>query len=237
MAVGQNAQPGDVPAACGSCDARRRGLCSAFNGGQLAELAEASSKREVPAGTELSDYDSYSNILSGVVKLTKSLSDGRQQIVGFHFAPDFLGRPFQARRPARAEAATDLILCSFPMASVQRFIETSPELSSRLLRHALQELDEARDWMAALGRKTASEKIASFLVMVARNVELVPDATRALSFDLPLTRVEVADFLGLTFETVSRELSRLRADDVIGITNKRRIRLGSLVLLENLCGD
>ncbi|TIV68731.1 MAG: Crp/Fnr family transcriptional regulator, partial [Mesorhizobium sp.] len=72
----------------------------------------------------------------------------------------------------------------------------APELGHRLLEHALNELDEARDWMAALGRKTASEKVASFLLMVARNIDRANHPAGPTSFDLPLTRADIADFLG-----------------------------------------
>lgn len=235
MAVRQDVQRADIPTPCKSCEARHHGLCRAFNASQLAELAKASSRHEVPAGTELSDRENYSIILSGVVKLTRNLSNGRQQIVGFHFAPDFLGRPFEAKKPVKAEAATKVTLCSLPRARVEQMMRKSPELSSRLLEHALDELDEARDWMAALGRKTASEKIASFLLMIARNID--PAGNCSTSFDLPLTRVEIADFLGLTFETVSRELSRLRTEGAVEIANKRHISLESVSRLEALSGD
>lgn len=127
MAVKLDAERADVPATCGSCEARRGGLCGALDTGQLAELAKASSRHEVLAGTELSDDETYSNVLSGVVKLTRNLSDGRQQIVGFHFAPDFLGRPFEAKWPIKAEALTKVALCSFPGTLIERMTNDAPE--------------------------------------------------------------------------------------------------------------
>lgn len=237
MAGIQDAQQAEVPAICNSCEARRAGLCGAFNNRQLADLAKASSRHEILAGTDLPDDGTYSNLLSGVVKLTRNLSDGRQQIVGFHFAPDFLGRPFEAKRPIKAEALTNMALCSFPRAIVDQMTNEVPELGRLLLRRALNELDEARDWMAALGRKTASEKVASFLLMFAGHIGPSRSPADPISFDLPLTRGEIADFLGLTIETVSREFSRLRVDGAIRIVNKRHISLASIALLEERCGD
>jgi len=181
--------------------------------------------------------ESYSNILSGVVKLTKSLSDGRQQIVGLQFAPDFLGRPFKVESPINAEAATPVSLCSFPKATLERMMKESPELEHRLLRQTLNELDEARDWMVTLGRKTASEKVASFLLMIARNIDPTLDPTASsASFNLPLTRADIADFLGLTIETVSRQLTRLRTDGVIRIENNRHVTVDNLARLESRSG-
>lgn len=180
----------------------------------------------------------YSNVLSGVVKLTKSLSDGRQQIVGLQFAPDFLGRPFKSESAINAEAATEVLLCSFPRTVIERMMRVSPGFEHRLLKQALNDLDEARDWMVALGRKTASERVASFLLMIARNIEPASDpAARSASFDLPLTRADIADFLGLTIETVSRQLTRLRTDDVIRIESNRHVTVDSLSRLQQRCGD
>ncbi|TPL37261.1 Crp/Fnr family transcriptional regulator [Mesorhizobium sp. B2-4-6] len=237
MTARQDVQQADVLAICKSCEARQGGLFGALNARQRAELAQASSNHEILAGTELPDDGTYSSLLSGVVKLTRNLSDGRQQIVGFYFAPDFLGRPFEAKRPVKAEALTNVALCSFPTTVIDRMINETPELGHQLLKHALSELDEARDWMAALGRKTASEKVASFLLMVARNLAAFKYPVDSMSFALPLTRADIADFLGLTIETVSRELSRLRSEGAIRIANKRQVSVPSIAQLEQRCGD
>lgn len=222
---------------CASCEARHGGVCAALDPDQLAVLARSARKYEAGSGTELMGdaerIESYANVLSGVVKLTKTLSDGRQQIVGLQFAPDFLGRPFKAESDLNAEAATDVSLCAFPRASVERMMRASPELERRLYLQALKELDEARDWMVTLGRKTAGEKIASFLLMIARNIEPAAGTDRmSARFDLPLTRADIADFLGLTIETVSRQLTRLRADKVIAIENNRHVIVPDLSRLE-----
>ena len=111
-------------------------------------------------------------MLSGVVKLTKTLSDGRQQIVGLQFAPDFLGRPFKSESAINAEAATDVSLCSFPEGRHRADDEGIARSSSTACcEQTLKELDEARDWMVTLGRKTAAEKVASFLLLIARNID------------------------------------------------------------------
>jgi len=222
---------------CASCEARHGGVCAALDPDQLAVLARSARKYEAGSGTELMGdaerIESYANVLSGVVKLTKTLSDGRQQIVGLQFAPDFLGRPFKAESDLNAEAATDVSLCAFPRASVERMMRASPELERRLYLQALKELDEARDWMVTLGRKTAGEKIASFLLMIARNIEPAAVTDRmSARFDLPLTRADIADFLGLTIETVSRQLTRLRADKVIAIESNRHVIVPDLSRLE-----
>ncbi|GLQ76692.1 transcriptional regulator [Mesorhizobium huakuii] len=234
MTVRQDVHSAGIPVLCQSCEARHRGVCGALDPDQLVGLAKISSKHTIEPGVELigdaETVDSYSNVLSGVVKLTKSLSDGRQQIVGLQFAPDFLGRPFKVESAINAEAATAVSLCSFPRASIERMMRESPELEHRLLKQTLNELDEARDWMVTLGRKTAAEKVASFL-----DPTLDP-ATNATSFELPLTRADIADFLGLTIETVSRQLTRLRTDGLIRIENNRHVTVTSLTRLAGRSG-
>lgn len=230
-----------TPVLCASCEARHRGLCGALDADQLVTLAKVSHKHKVREGEELigdaEKIESYSNVLSGVVKLTKMLPDGRQQIVGLQFAPDFLGRPFRTESVLNAEAATNVSLCSFPKAVMDRMMKEHPELGQKLLEQTLKELDEARDWMVTLGRKTASEKVASFLLLIARNIDpLADDENETATFDLPLTRADIADFLGLTIETVSRQLTKLRADGVIRIENNRHVFVGDMSRLEARSG-
>jgi CRP/FNR family transcriptional regulator len=231
-----------IPVLCVSCEARHRGICGALNPDQLVALSKSTKRHKAETGKELmsdtGSVDRFSNVLSGVVKLTKTLSDGRQQIVGLQFAPDFLGRPFQAESTLTAEAATNVELCSFPRQTLERMMKEQPDLEHRLLEQKLRELDQARDWMVALGRKTAAEKIASFLLMIARNIDPTAGPEhRAAAFDLPLSRAEIADFLGLTIETVSRQLTRLRGDNVIRIDNNRHIVVGDLARLAARSGD
>jgi len=231
-----------IPVLCASCEARHRGICGALEPDQLVALAKTSYKQKATGGTELvgeaERVESYSNVLNGVVKLTKTLSDGRQQIVGLQFAPDFLGRPFRSESEINAEAATEVSLCSFPRAAIERMMKTSPELEHRLYQQTLRELDDARSWMVALGRKTAAEKIASFLLMIARHINPAADpARRSATFDLPLTRADIADFLGLTIETVSRQFTKLRTDGVISIESNRHVTVADIDRLARRAGD
>jgi len=230
-----------IPVLCASCEARHRGVCGALTPDQLVSLAKASTKHKAGEGEELigdaENIESYSNVLSGVVKLTKTLSDGRQQIVGLQFAPDFLGRPFKTESVVTAEAATGVELCSFPRGVMERMMADQPDLKHRLLQQTLKELDEARDWMVTLGRKTAAEKVASFLLMIARNIDPAEAGERGAAFDLPLSRAEIADFLGLTIETVSRQFTRLRSDGVIRIEHTRHVIVDDLGRLTARAGS
>ncbi len=229
----QDIHSAGVPVLCKSCEARHRGVCGGLDPDQLIALAKQTSRRVIEPGTQLmSDGDevtTYSNLLSGVVKLTKILSDGRQQIVGLQFAPDFVGRPFKRENQLDAEAATSVSVCSFPKSMIDRLIKESPQLERRLHEQALKELDEARNWMLTLGRKTAAEKVASFLYYVASHID--PERSHLkgpIEFELPLTRAEIGDFLGPTIETVSRQLTKLRKAGVVEIEHNRHVKVHSL---------
>jgi CRP/FNR family transcriptional regulator, anaerobic regulatory protein len=230
----------EVPVVCRACESRHRGICGALTPEQLIHLSKHTTKHVFESEQELmaagEDIHRYSNILSGVVKLTKMMSDGRQQIVGLQFAPDFLGRPFRRQSDVVAEAATDVRVCSFPRNVIEDLTRQSPEMEHRLHEQTLKELDEAREWMLTLGRKSANEKVASFLLLIATHHDPeAHDAHTRIRFELPLKRSDIADFLGLTIETVSRQLTKLRKAGLIQIENTRTVIVNDLDALRNAC--
>ncbi|MEN3793639.1 Crp/Fnr family transcriptional regulator [Fulvimarina sp. MAC3] len=229
-----------IPKICRACEARHRGICGALDADQLSRLSRHTSKHKYDPNAEVvAPYEpvaTYANILAGVVKLTKLMPDGRQQIVGLQFAPDFLGRPFKATNEVSAEAATELQVCAFPRKALEDMVQESPDLGHRLHEQSLKELDEARDWMLTLGRKTAAEKVASFLYLIATHIDPEIDPAKGgIRFDLPLKRADIADFLGLTIETVSRQLTKLRKAGVISIEANRTVIVPNLRRLEAAC--
>jgi len=229
-----------IPVLCASCEARHRGVCGALSPEQLTTLAKSASKYKVEKGAEIVGdaeiVSNYSNILTGVVKLSKTLQDGRQQIVGLQFAPDFLGRPFDDESHLNVEAATELSLCTFSKAAFDRLMTESPGLETRIFKQTLRELDEARDWMLTLGRKTATEKIASFLLLIVRSVDPTKPEQNSVTFELPLQRADIADFLGMTIETVSRQLTRLATEGLVRVQG-RHIEIPDLARLSRAAGD
>lgn len=228
----------DAPHVCRACEARHGGVCGSLTASQLVELNKHSTRRKVEAGSEVigqgEQVSSYSNILAGVVKLSKMMADGRQQIVGLQFAPDFMGRPFLEESSLTAEAATDAEICAFPRALVDRMVTEVPDFERKLHSQSLKELDEARDWMLTLGRKTAQEKVASFLYLISTHID--PMKANSATFDLPLSRADIADFLGLTIETVSRQMTKLRKEGIIVIENNRHVIVPDPRRLRNAAG-
>ncbi len=218
----------DIPVVCRACEARHRGICGTLSPDQLLQLSKHAVRKVVDNTTELfgtnQTVENYSNIMSGVVKLSKMMPDGRQQIVGLQFAPDFVGRPFSKRAKTTAEATTTVRLCTFPRTALEKIVFETPELEHRLHEQSLKELDEARDWMLTLGRKNAAEKIASFLYLIVTHTDPEwEDDTQTVEIDLPMKRADIADFLGLTIETVSRQLTNLRKRGIIDFHDRRTV--------------
>lgn len=229
----------DIPLVCQACEARHGGVCGALAPEQLLELSKHTQRTAHPQDVELAsadeDQDIYSNIMGGVVKLTKLMPDGRQQIVGLQFAPDFLGRPYSNNNGTVAEAATNVRLCSFPKSVLERFMKETPEMEQRLHEQHMRELDEARDWMLTLGRKTAIEKVSSFLLLIAKNID--PEGREKggnTEVELPFKRADIADFLGLTIETVSRQLTNLRKKGVIDINDRKSVEIVRMDRLQEI---
>lgn len=226
-----------IPRLCQSCEARHQGICGVLTPEQLLELSRHARRVHHGAGelllADAEPITSYGNVLQGVVKLSKVLEDGRQQVVGLQFAPDLLGRLFASESRVSAEAASDVDLCIIPKAAMEAMVRQNPALEHRIMLQTLRDLDEARDWMVTLGRKTAAEKVASFLYLIASHIDPTGEVT---IFDLPLSRTDIADFLGLTIETVSRQMSKLKADGVIEIENYRHVWVPDLARLRVRCG-
>jgi CRP/FNR family transcriptional regulator len=119
---------------------------------------------------------------------------------------------------------------------LEDLIRESPDLEHKLHEQALKELDDAREWMLTLGRKTAGEKVASFLFLIASNIDPeLSDHDGPIQFELPLKRSDIADFLGLTIETVSRQITKLRKAGVIEVENNRTVIVPNLEKLETAC--
>ncbi len=215
---------------CTDCMVRDQTLCSSLSDVELGALHTLGRKQVLARGGTLiwagDDSLICANIITGVLKLVASTSDGREQIVGLLFAADFVGRPYADHSEFTVTAVTDVELCVFPRASFERVLEDHVRMERMLLQRTLGALDQARSQMLVLARSSAAEKVAGFLVSMA--VRARGNGCRAtldgvLTFDLPLSRGQIADVLGLTIETVSRQITRLRLDRIIDLPGGRTI--------------
>lgn len=235
----------DVPAFknCSDCPIRHRAVCAKCDSDELALLEDIKYYRSFSAGQPVmwagDHMDFVASVVSGVATLTQTMEDGRTQMVGLLLPSDFVGRPGRGAAAYTVTATTDLTMCCFRRKPFEQMISTTPHIAHRLLEMTLDELDAAREWMLVLGRKTAREKIASLLSIVARRDALLGSAApgRELVFDLPLTREAMADYLGLTLETVSRQMSALKRDGVIKLSGKRKVTIPDMDQLMTEAGD
>ncbi len=219
-------------ARCDPCVSRREGICAVLPVEQLETLSSTAERHTVPAGQHVfrdgEEVTTFASILSGAVKLIKAGPGGEQHVIGLMYAPEFLGHSFSGRHRFSAIAATDVELCSFPCAAFGQLLLEYPPLERWLFELTVRELDLYRDWTLMLSRKSSYERVASLLLMIARRSGLTG---RSAAFDLPLTRSEFADYLGLTIETVSRKISQLKGDGVIELRGTRAVIVPDIELL------
>ncbi len=228
---------------CGDCPIRHRAVCARCETDELKQLEEIKYYRSFQAGQTViwsgDRMDFVASVVSGIASLNQTMEDGRRQMVGLLLPSDFVGRPGRSQAAYDVTAVTDLVMCCFRKRPFESLINSTPNISQRLLEMTLDELDAAREWMLLLGRKTAREKIASLLAILARRCSggQASGGQPRLSFDLPLTREQMADYLGLTLETVSRQMSALKNAGVIRLDGKRRVTVPDLAALMTQTGD
>ncbi len=231
------------PKTCGECPIRHRAVCAKCETDELAMLEQIKYYRSFEAGqTVLWSGDKMGfvgSVVSGIASLTQTMEDGRTQMVGLLLPSDFVGRPGRDSVPYDVVATSDMVMCCFRKKPFEDMLNRTPHIAHRLLEMTLDELDAARDWMLVLGRKTAREKIASLLTIIARRDASLNmgGESNVLVFDLPLTREAMADYLGLTLETVSRQMSALKRDGVIVLEGKRHVTIPDFDRLLEEAGD
>jgi CRP/FNR family transcriptional regulator len=233
----------NAPRDCEECPIRHRAVCARCESEELEKLDRIKFYRSFEAGQPViwsgDQMEFVGSVVSGIGTLTQTMEDGRTQMVGLLLPSDFVGRPGRDRAAYDVVATSDLVMCCFRRKPFEEMMETTPHIAQRLLEMTLDELDAAREWMLVLGRKTAREKIASLLTIIARRdaVLHLRTARKRIVFDLPLTREAMADYLGLTLETVSRQISALRKDGVIELEGKRHVTVPDFDRLLEEAGD
>ncbi|MHA3979597.1 transcriptional regulator FnrL [Halovulum sp. GXIMD14794] len=240
MQVSQRVPTSD---ACEDCPIRHRAVCAHCQGDELQLLESMKSYRTYKPGDPIvwagTEFNFVASVVSGVASMSQTMEDGRRQMVGLLLPSDFLGRPGRARAAFDVTAATDVTLCRFERKPFETLLKSSPSIGQRLLQMTLDELDAAREWMLLLGRKTAREKIASLLAILARREATLGQKSLEgeITFDLQITREAMADYLGLTIETVSRQLTALRKDEIIVLTGNRHVTVPDYDALAAEAGD
>lgn len=231
------AVPRNESGGCAACGARTQSICAALSSGDLPAMSAIRSDVRFAPGQSVffegDPADSLFSVKLGVVKLFKLLADGRTQITGFLFPGDFVGLALLNKYTYSVEAVTAVELCKFPRVEFEALLLRFPELEHRLLVNASNEIAAAQDQMLLLGRKTAQERLATFLLMMRKRAA---SPTQANTVILPMSRQDIGDFLGLTIETVSRTVTRLRKSGAIELPDPNRVIIRDEAMLTELSG-
>ncbi|KPF71961.1 hypothetical protein IP88_10410 [alpha proteobacterium AAP81b] len=211
---------------CGACAVRTTAICSVLDDGTLAGLAAHGLQRRLARGETLERRGDAAqvcaNLQSGLMKIASVNAEGDESIVGLAGPGDLIGQPFGGTVEHDLVALTDVTLCVFPQAPFAAAMAGNPAMGALLLRRMIDDLATARRWLVRLGRASAVARVAGLIADIAARL---PGAKPGAGFDLPLSRGEIADLLGLTIETVSRQMTRLRAAGVIDLPGGRGIAI------------
>lgn len=206
---------------CATCEIRELAICSAMPSDALGELHRIGKRRMLHKGQALvwegDEAPLIVNVLSGMLKLSSGARNGSEQILGLIGPGGFAGRPQGGRTGQTIAALIDTEICIFSSDRFAQLADLHPELRTSLLERSLGELDRTRRWMLLLGRGSAAERVAALLIDFT--------GEGAGPHLLPLSRGQMAEFAGLTIETVSRQLTRLKAAGVISLPSRDTFEL------------
>ena len=206
-------------------------VCRGLGNDATTNIMAITSLQKKPAGatifSEGDDADTVFEVVSGTLRLLKLLPDGRRQVTGFLCAGHLIGLAPEGTWVYTAEAVTDVTLCRYRRAAFERLIDTMPGFARRVLTATSHELRVAQDQMLLLGRKTAAERVASFLL-------LMTDQQDSEEISVPMSRNDIADYLGLTIETVSRTLTQLKREGIIELPTHAHVVIPDRDALEDL---
>ena len=209
---------------CNNCQARFRGICSSLSNEQLNEISQSVQHAHYPKGKEVISFNEEANkiynIVNGSIRQYKILSDGRRQIVGFLFPGDFLGIPYEEKFSYYADTIEDTCLCVFSRQDFESYLVKFPVFEKEVLKKTSLKLSDAFEQNMLLGKKNAREKLATFLILLLKVQNNSKNETNL--FKIPMTREDIADYLGLRTETTCRMFTEFCTKDLIGFTDKNK---------------
>lgn len=224
---------------CAHCPVRERAACAALSDPERAVLAKAGRTRTLKRGETLfaagDDNQACATLIEGALKVAATDEDGTEHILALVHPAGFVGELFSPFAHHDVVALTDSRLCVFARAEIEEALARHPALAQALLRRSQDDLHESRKLMALTARRGASEKLAALLYELAQAASHSP-CHAAQSFELPLTRGEIAALLGLTIETVSRSLTLLEDEGLLRRNGARGIDLPDPARLEARAG-
>jgi CRP/FNR family transcriptional regulator len=201
-------------------------------------LAQASLRRVEAKEFVFAEGDPTTHIFqveTGAVALYKVLCDGRRQVVGFAYPGDLIGLGAEGEHVMNAQAIKPTRLRCLPVAALNQMAHQDPQLGFKLYEALARELAATRDLLLTTGQRSATERVVAFLLAFSRRNER--NGRDARAFDLPMTRADIADFLGLTIETVSRTFTKLKMLGFIELPQASHVHILDIDALKGLTGD
>jgi len=198
-------------------------------------LAQASLRRVEEKEFLFAEGDSISHVYrieTGAIALYKVLADGRRQVMGFAYPGDIVGLGVDDEHTMNAQAVKATRVRCLPVTSLRLSAANDPTLGFKLYEAMARELAATRDLMLTTGQRSAMERVAGFLLAFSRRQKR--NGQDPTSFDLPMTRTDIGDFLGLTIETVSRTFTKLKLMQLIALPHSNEVRLLNIDELEQL---
>lgn len=221
----QSARGGATP--CSACPIYHEAICARLEPEELSRLAAIKSTVRYAQGREIFQQgdpaEGLYNVLSGVVRAYRVLPDGRRQITGFLYPGDFIGLAHEQVYAYGTEAVTPIALCRYPAGAFHDLCQQMPRLESTLLRVAAHELSQAQERMLVLGKKTAPERVASFLIALSDRAVAAGEPINVVW--IPMNRGDLGDYLGLAMETASRAMSAFARKGLIEEASRHHVRL------------
>ena len=212
-------------------DAVLEPLCAGLAPTLAQDLSRLARIQTYAAGTTILDELVGNNligiIVSGILKMQITRSDGRQQIVGLLTPSDIFGGLFARISRVEVEAATDVTLCCFDRNAFEVMLKTFPELEHRMLLWLTHELDAARNWMLLISRQAVIERVATFLLMLAAKARIGPDneVVDGQIIEVAITRRDMAACLGTTVESISRSVQQMARDQILKVLDAHHFEI------------
>jgi CRP/FNR family transcriptional regulator, anaerobic regulatory protein len=233
------------PCDCIACPVRYLSVCRADDFRQLAELAQISRIASFSRGETIIAQDEelffVGNIIQGFVKMTNMTTDGRQQIVGLLHDGDFVGRIFTSKARFAYEATSDVRLCMINRAAFERLLSKHPTIFRQLLIDVSRQAEEVQEWLTLFNFRTTMQRLVGFIIVLAKR-EPYPTGRESMTkagrfVDIPMSRRDLAAYLGTTPETLSRNIQQLARSKVIDIIHNSHWRILDPAVLQSLAGE
>jgi len=226
---------------CVSCPIRQIGICAGLDANTLRELRSASRLLHFQAGetifSQFGECRFFGGIVSGVIKLITNTMDGRQVIVGLLKRGDFIGTSFDRLTRFDHEAVGEVHICAVEKSTIERLMRSHSEIACQILSQVSRQADELQEWLTLFSCRTTIQRLAGYLSAIATGEGSTPSAPGQSLLRIPLCRRDLATYLGMTPETLSRNFQSLARKGLLNVLDGQTVELKDLTKLKAMSGN